>query len=254
MALCLATAAPARAWGPTAHRIIATVAAERLDSAAERGVAALLGEKSLADVSVWADDVRRERPETSRWHYVDIPVGRHEYRPDRDCRRERGGDCAIAAIARFRAVLADRRARTTARREALEFLVHLVGDIHQPLHCADDGDRGGNEVEVVFLGRPTNLHAVWDGGLVGATRLDVDAYARRLDGWLDRENAVRLSGGTVTDWALECHDVAVEHAYVLPPNHRLGKGYVRTNVAVVDRQLALAGLRLARVLDEAFRE
>ena len=254
MALCLATAVPAQAWGPAAHRIIATVATDRLDPAAQRGVAALLGDRSLADVAYWADDVRRARPETARWHYVDIPVGRHEYRPSRDCRSERHGDCAIAAIARFRAVLPDRRARTSARREALEFLVHLVGDIHQPLHCADDGDRGGNEVDVFLLRRPTNLHAVWDSGLVSATHLSENAYARRLDDWLDKQDVARLSGGTVADWALECHDVAVEHAYVLPANRRLGAAYVRANAAVVDRQLALAALRLARVLNEAFRE
>ena len=254
MALCLTTAVPARAWGPAAHRIIARVAADRLDPAAERGVAALLGDRSLADIAVWADDVRDARPDTSRWHYVDIPVGRHEYRPARDCRSERHGDCAIAAIARFRAVLADRRAGTRTRREALEFLVHLVGDIHQPLHCADDGDRGGNEVDVFLLRRPTNLHAVWDSGLVAAAHLSEDAYVRRLDEWLAHADVPHLSGGTVADWALECHDVAVEHAYVLPANRRLGAAYVRDNAPVVDRQLALAALRLARVLNEAFRE
>jgi hypothetical protein len=254
VAACLATAVPARAWGPAAHRIVARLAADRLEPAAERGVARLLDDRTLADVATWADDVRDARPESARWHYVDIPVGRHEYRPSRDCRPESHGDCAIAAIARFRAVLADAHAGVQKRREALEFLVHLVADVHQPLHCADDGDRGGNEVDVWLRRRPTNLHAVWDSGLVTEAGLDEAAYARRLDDWLAHQDVTRLAGGTVADWALESHDAAVEHAYVLPANRRLGVAYVRANLPVVDRQLALASVRLARVLNEAFHD
>ena len=248
--LCLVLLAkPAPAWGPVAHRVIARVAARHLSPAARHEVARLLAGATLADVSYWADEIREQRPETARWHYVDIPLRANDYRPARDCRLTPRGDCIVAALERERAVLGDHGIADARRAEALRWVVHLVGDLHQPLHCADDGDRGGNEVSVTLLGRPDNLHAVWDGGLLAASTLREPAWEERIaarvaGGALDPRTA-----GTVVDWALETHRAAVEHAYVIPPSHRLGRRWVDMNVPIVERQLALAAARLARVLN-----
>jgi len=244
-------AAPASAWGPVAHRVIARVAARHLSPAARHEVAQLLGGASLADVAYWADEIREQRPETARWHYVDIPLRAADYRPARDCRQTSRGDCIIAALERERAALADRGVPEPRRAEALRFIVHLVGDLHQPLHCADDGDRGGNDVHVTLLGRPDNLHAVWDGGVLAASGTSERAWTERVAARVASGDLDRVAAGTVVDWALQTHRAAVEHAYAIPPSHRLGRRWIDGNVPVVERQLALAAARLARVLNDA---
>jgi hypothetical protein len=246
--VCLAV--PASAWGPVAHRVVARVAARHLSPAARHETARLLEGTSLADVAFWADEIRERRPDTARWHYVDIPLRADDYRPSRDCRTTPRGDCIIAALERERAMLADHAASDDRRAEALRFVVHLIGDLHQPLHCADDGDHGGNAVEVSFLGRPERLHAVWDGGLLAASGLGEGAWVERVA--TRASDLRRLARGTLVDWALETHHAAVEHAYVIPPSHRLDRRWVAANEPVVERQLALAAIRLAQVLNQAF--
>jgi hypothetical protein len=152
------------AWGSVGHRVLARVAASRLSTHTRQEVKTLLSGRSLAAVSTLPDEWRTTtRPETAPWHFVDIPKSETTYDPARDCQN---GDCVIEAIARQQAILSDHTKTKKARTEALIFLVHLVGDVHQPLHCADDHDRGGNEVQVQFFGIDDNLHAVWDSSLI----------------------------------------------------------------------------------------
>jgi len=241
LGLGLLVAAPAAAWGPVAHRVIARVAARHLSPAARREAARLLGAESLADVAYWADEIRERRPETARWHYVDIPLRANDYQPSRDCRLTPRGDCIIAALERERATLGDSGTPAARRAEALRFVVHLVGDLHQPLHCADDDDRGGNTVKVVLLGVPATLHGVWDGGLLTVSGLTERAWVERVAGRISGTDLRTLGRGTVVGWALETHRAAVEHAYVIPRSHRLGARWVDANEPVVERQLAPRG-------------
>jgi hypothetical protein len=161
----LVSSLSALAWGRQGHIIVAEIAEQYFQVITTRQVRELLGLENvttLADVSVWADYVRLQRPETAPWHYVNIPgqVPSGEpsaYAFDRDCP---GGNCVVAKINDFVRVLEDPMASSSlARLEALKFLVHLVGDIHQPLHCIKD-DRGGNEIRVVSNKKLTNLHAM----------------------------------------------------------------------------------------------
>ncbi len=246
------------AWGETGHRIVADVAERSLDDRARKEIEALLGDASLASVSDWADRIRGDRPETASWHFVDIPFQASHYDPKRDCAE---GACVIGAIERFRRILSDRSRPVAARAEALKLLVHFVADLHQPLHTTNRGDRGGNDVRVTFFGekihpfaeKPWNLHAVWDGGLIDQTGLSEAAYAERLQAWLKKRSIVDLQKGTVVDWALEAHRAAVDVAYRLPKNRRLSKSYFEKSRPVMDELLAKAGVRLARVLNEAFQ-
>src|ERR1700731_3171785 len=151
--LVLGLPARALAWGSEGHRIAAEIAEQYLEPAAARQVRELLAIENattLAQVSTWADEIRPQRRDTARRHFVDIPVHPPPGTPAaydavRDCPR---GDCVVAAIERFAAVLRDRSAAPRRRLEALKFVVHFVADVHQPLHSADDGDRGGNMVRV----------------------------------------------------------------------------------------------------------
>ena len=260
---------PAIAWGNFGHEIIAAVAARRLQPHTRAAIALLLaGEPSasLSAVSTWADAIRQERPETTRWHFVDVPIDQPGFLAARDCREVPGaGDCLVAAVRRQRAILGDRRQPRWQRAEALKFVAHLVGDIHQPLHCAErHADRGGNDVSIVFFGEtqlPTgerwNLHSVWDIGLIQRAQPDgmISTYAARLNRWLGSQDERRLATGSFVDWVNEAHALARTYAYrgVPPEGADLGQAYYDANIVVVDHQLAIAGVRLARVLNDALQ-
>jgi hypothetical protein len=246
----------AAAWGAAGHSIVAEIAQRRLTQEALRAVKSLLGgEVSLASVANWADTIAATRPETRNWHFVNIPIGAAGYDAARDCADGPHGDCVVNAIARFRAVLADAGAPPRERTEALMFLVHLVGDIHQPLHCATrDNDAGASTLMVSFFDKPMSLHLLWDVGLIEKRTYDWGDHVGDLErdliaGW----DTDQLQRGEPVDWAWQSHQAAAEAAYALPEDLRLGDAYYQRSRRVVDRQLALAGIRLARILNETLR-
>jgi hypothetical protein len=235
-------------WWDLGHRVVARLAESRLTPHTRDAVRDILGGQSLADASVWADNIRQYRHDADKLHYVNIPLAATAYVPELHCP---GGRCIIAAIEQDRQVLADPAASPDERAEALRFLIHFMGDLHQPLHVADDGDRGGNERAVTFLGHATDLHKVWDGELIDSSVVGQDEYLELLRRRMDSLDLRALERGTVVDWAMEGHRIAVEHAYRLPRDGRIGREYVRANRPIVDRALIAAGVRLAKVLNEA---
>ena len=273
--LSIVGGSPAFAWGDLGHRTIAEVAEVRLHPRARAAVADLLGSSdllatpncpvgTLGDASVWADCVRSlYRPRfgsSAAWHYVDVPLcGRFDLAaPCRD------GQCVTAQIVRWRAVLADRTLSRRARVEALMWVTHLVGDIHQPLHVADNGDRGGNSVPVEYEGgsaRAHNLHALWDRDLAEIV-IDGAGGMRAFARWAVTRRDPVLPG-LVAAWAYGSWASARTVVYPslpMPPTcgagmvdaaERIDVIYVRRAGPVVRDQLALAGLRLGSVLNEA---
>lgn len=257
IALVLVSLTPARAmaWGSEGHRIVAEIAEQHLEPGTARQVRELLAienNTTLADVANWADQIRRQRPETASWHFVDIPISAASYDAARDCP---AGNCVVVRIEQLEHTLRDTSASSQTRLEALKFLVHFAGDLHQPLHASDNNDRGGNEVRVIFEGRRTNLHAVWDTGILApAVNGDERAYALRLGKEIQLQQAARWSKGSPEQWANESHAIAVSviygklrHAGTLPPD------YASEALPIVDEQLERAGVRLAAILNRAFR-
>jgi hypothetical protein len=164
--LTLATTTQVWAWGSEGHRIVAEIAEQYLEPETAhqiRDLLAIENTSGLADVANWADQIRQQRRDTASWHFVDIPINAAGYDATRDCPRN---DCVVAKTDEFVAQLRDRSLPARPRLEALKFVVHFIGDIHQPLHAADNGDRGGNEIHVRYPRRKTNLHAVWDSGIL----------------------------------------------------------------------------------------
>ena len=272
-------AQPAWGWWDTGHQIIAQVATDRLSHNAGIAVTNILQHdptgQTLVAVAGWADTVRdSSMPETYNWHFVDIPVNGTPptYDATRDCQNDpKKGDCVVNALGREIALLTDPGASAEDRAVALKFVTHLVGDLHQPLHCAErNGDRGGNEVTVTFFGATHedppyqhslwNLHAVWDGGMIDHTKRSQAAYVKALEDWIATQDVRAIESGTVTDWANETHAQAVHHAYKnakgtgsFPATKgSVGKTYDKANLPVADQQLAKAGVRLAKVLNDAF--
>jgi hypothetical protein len=258
----------ALAWGPEGHAIVADIAEAHLTPAAMTQVKQLLGQEGhahLDDISSWADEVRSQRPETAPWHFVDIPLDANSYDPARDCKND---DCVIARIVRFEKILADTSTAPKDRLEALKWVVHFVGDIHQPLHDEDNNDRGGNDIHVSYFKKSTNLHAVWDGKIIEhALNLSlgpnysfdhdaVKADALVLDGqiaaaeraaWAPTNLTADLTHAVI-GWANESHALAQKVAYPDLPAQRRGDWsdtYQQEAWPVVQGQLEHGGVRLA---------
>jgi hypothetical protein len=248
--LWLALPFPAFAWGPAAHEAVATLAAERLTPATAKEVAALLGRESLVQVSVWADEVRNTtHTHTTGWHFTNIPITSSGYRASRDCPQ---GSCVVAAIQRQEAILRDRTRPAAARAEALKFLVHLIGDIHQPLHAADAGDRGGNNREIEMVGGSRNLHAAWDSGIIQSRGSSTRALVTAANQWLQTQTESTVAGGSAEDWANESYRLArdITYAQVRGDNAITGPERVEA-LRIIEKRIARAGVRLAAVLNRA---
>jgi hypothetical protein len=236
-------------WSREGHRIIATVAEDHLDETTKVMVQSLFGNNHLYSVASWADDVRRERPETKTWHYVNIPLG-GTYNAGRDCAPP---GCIVAQIAELLKVITDKNAPREQRAEALKFLVHFVGDIHQPMHAVKEA-AGGNGIHVSFLGSSRcgpyecNLHAVWDTSMILHAGLAPEGYVAHLEQLITSENLNGEAGGTPEQWANA--SLRQAQAAWVQDGTNLDEQYYRQEINVVDRQMALAGLRLAKLLNE----
>jgi len=239
----LAGCLPAFSWGPEGHNLVARLAEARLTSEARARVAAILGPNtSLASISSWPDQIRRARPETAPWHYVDIPIDK----PHLDMARD------------FRKALRDPATPPEQRREALMFLVHFIGDMHQPLHCSDNKDKGGNGVQTQFFGKPMNLHSVWDGGLLGRMGAEDQLFAA-FSKDLTPGRTKKLSQGTVSDWAEQSHKSSQKIVYGKLAKVAAGtpvpisEAYEKAADPLIKEQLEKAGARLAQMLNAALQ-
>lgn len=265
LAVFLAWAIPSFAWGPEGHRIIAIVAARELSAAARRQIRALIGSDDLGAISNWADEIKNDRPETYGWHFVDIPWNASGFSQARDCYHpsqkvpsslDDHHNCVVDRINIFERVLADRNASRSDRAEALKFLVHFVGDIHQPLHAIGEA-RGGNDIQISEFGqaecggRNCNLHLVWDVGLIRHSGLSETEYADYLESKILREGLQKHSIGGPETWANESFTLA--HRIWLNDGGAVNQDYYHRNREILDQQLALGAVRLAAMLNSALR-
>lgn len=202
---------------------------------------AVQGHASLADISTWADEHRN--PTTAAWHYVNFPRDDCQYVPERDCA---GGNCVVAAIERqVRAF--EQASNDEARLLALKYLVHLVADVHQPLHAGFADDRGGNTYQVQFMAQGTNLHALWDSGLI--RYLGVASAVPPASGPTTPPIApAAWNTGTPAQAAQEsCRIVSAEGFY---PPRRAGPEYAERYAPMLEQRLHQAGLRLGLLLGQ----
>jgi nuclease S1 len=266
LVLLLALPTSAFAWGAKGHAVIAEIAERGLSPNVASQIRGLNFGAPLREIASLPDDWRGEetkgtRPgDTGAWHYSNIPNDAVAgFDRARDCKDD---NCVVAAIEKFAAVLKDPAQPRDKRREALIYVVHFMGDLHQPMHSAGgqvknektgqmEPDRGGNLVKVRFLGIETNLHSAWDSALIDWGPVNVDDYADRLLSYEMRGRpAAELQRGTIADWINESHYAAVHHAYAIG-NGNLGGEYAQKNIGIVYERLLRGGLRLRRVLEDA---
>jgi hypothetical protein len=281
-ALCLSSAA-AFAWGDEGHEVIALVADHYLEPRVRERVQAILAgddsdltARDLAHEATWADKYRDSDRDSTKvryngtrnWHFVDLELdaadadsacfGHPELPPATPASAGPAQDCVIDKIDQFAAELKGPRTDAPERRLALQYLLHFVGDVHQPLHAADDHDEGGNRKIATAPGIGShNLHRDWDSEFIARLGANEAEIAQRLIANISDAQRRRWSAGTPTDWAMESFFAAKSHAYGLLPapgrrNHyELTAAYVADATAVTAEQLSKAGVRLAQVLNQS---
>lgn len=242
----------ALAWGPSGHQAAGQIADTYLNPQARAAVKQILGEQSLASAGLWADEVRSDH--TYDWikplHYINVPRGADHVDLARDCP---GGQCVAGAIIKYRDMLKDPQATPEDKLLALRLLVHFVEDLHQPMHVGYADDKGGNMITLTLLGKPTNLHAVWDSGII-EDRLAGKGWkpwAESLTKRITPEQQAAWSKDTdPTTWAAESLALVRTIYPALPASAALDQQYVDTNIVTVENRVQMAGVRLAAVLNQ----
>lgn len=229
-------------WGVTGHQTVALIAQSQLTPATQISINRLLALEpgsSLMSISTWADQYRDSA--NTRWHYVNFPRGDCHYQMQRDCPDDQ---CVIEAIKTQRAIFRS-SASDAEKFVALKFLVHLVGDIHQPLHAGFSDDRGGNIYQIQYQSEGSNLHALWDNAIVAQFNRSPAVLARLI--MTSHNLSESFSISDVVDWAEQsCAIVSRPDFY---PGHRVTQDYLHEYAPVVELQLLRAGTRLAELLN-----
>lgn len=255
---------PALAWGKTGHRVVAAIAETQLSGLARAHIREILGgAESLDEAANWPDEMRSAPGEfwqktATPWHYVTLNGIIYDHAPPE-------GD-ALQALNHFRSVLQDPNASRADKQMALRFVVHLVGDLHQPLHVGKCCDKGGNDVKLTWFGKPTNLHAVWDSQLVDEEQLSFTELAAKLERHISDQDVVAWWDVNPRDWISESAEIrdTLYPGGAKPTNGKkkakkgqqpdLSYAYVYKFTPVMEQRLKQAGVRLAAYLNDIFAE
>lgn len=274
--LWVGAASTASAWGALGHGIVGELAERHLDPNAKATVATLLAgeaDPTLAGIANWADTLRNEDPErfkaTSRWHYINAQGGGCGFEVERDCP---DGQCVVAAIEQQRAILADRSQPMEARRDALKFIVHLVGDAHQPMHAGNRTDAGGNGFQV-SLRTPlepeayarakyvdgvmgTNLHSVWDYYILAAQGLGLQAYSNKLDAlpWPSYPAPSKYDVMPLAWSGESCRLIDGRGLYPPEDRHTMDHAYLDAMRPLAEQRIRQAAWRLAQLLNQTLAD
>jgi hypothetical protein len=234
-------------WGKTGHRVVGQIAYNHMSKKAIKNMQQILGDEQLGMVGNYMDFIRSDRTydHMTPWHYCTVPDGK-DYA---DTTVPENGD-AVQAISRLMLELQSKEFTYGTELENLKYLVHLIGDIHQPLHVGNGEDSGGNGVKVEFLWEKSNLHRVWDSGLIDHQQLSYSEYVS----WIDNASEVNIEqwqADNLMVWVGESKSYR-EQIYSIPENKKIGWRYNFDNIETVNKRLLKAGIRLAGILNEIY--
>lgn len=259
------------AWGPTGHRVVGEVAEKYLKNKVLKKVTKILDGESLARVSNWPDKIKSDPDQysyTFSWHYTSWPTGQDHYDP------HTASGSLLTSLQKQIDILRKRDSTKDEKAFAIKFIVHLMGDLHQPLHVGNGHDHGGNSCRVLFHKEEVNLHKLWDESMIDFTRLSFTELTRFVDVRV-KGDISKLQSGTLLHWMTESRDLRdsvypsdvtlsskaknslpsyCDRDLNLPAEQlpKLGYGYSYKHMPVVEERLFLAGIRLAKILNESF--
>lgn len=234
-------------WGVTGHRTIGELADHHLSKKARKKLKSVLGHDTPAVLSTWMDQIRSydEYDHTYDWHWVTIPDGETYEGSEKNPK----GD-VIMTIERLISELKAGGLTKDKEAEHIKMLIHLIGDIHQPLHVGTGGDRGGNDEKVVWFREESNLHRVWDSGMIEARKYSYTELTSTLD-HVSKEQVKQWQSASVRDWARESISLR-KQVYDLPEDNTISYRYLEDNWKTVELRLTQAGIRLAGILNEIY--
>jgi len=257
--LALVLAAPdwTLAWSPSGHEIVCEIAWQKLTAEGKNLVKEVRshdtdGTATFAESCVWPDEAKKSTHKgTYEYHFVNVPRGESRIVLERDCPAY---DCVPVAIHRYGEYLQQKPSGGREKRRranALRFLGHFVGDIHQPLHAGYREDYGGNLIKVKWFGKDAKLHAVWDGEIAERGDVDSTTAARELAAQITPAQTAEWQNADVLGWAQESFRLAKNGAYEIPADGKLGEVYFEKSLPVVRQQFQKAGVRLAFLINSA---
>ncbi len=240
-------------WGVTGHRVIAEIAQNHLSKRSKKELKKIIGRENLAMWANWPDFIKSDTTHTwdkaSKWHYVNLPdnLSKDEFISKL---QSSTGENLYTQIKAMVAQLRDESLSRETRQIALRFLIHFVGDLHQPLHVGREEDQGGNKISVTWFDKPTNLHSVWDVSLVDFQQYSYTEYAKVLD-IVAEEEVETWQQSSLEEWFYESYSLAHKVYTSVPADGKLGYKYNYIFQQDLDRQLLKGGVRLARLINEA---
>ncbi len=240
-------ASQALAWGPIGHYTIGQIAEWQMRSSTLERVDEVLQRESIAGVGIWMDRIRSDTSYdyTRTWHWVTTVDGKYD-----PSIQEETGD-AFSALLTLVENLKSGKLSPEEERDQLRMLIHIVGDLHQPLHVGQPGDRGGNDVRVYWFGESTNLHRVWDTHLVESNQMSFSELAAELQRRITPDLVNEYESAKISDWLVENAELR-PYIYNIPDNGRLGFQYIYDNYHIVEERLIAGGIRLAALLEKIY--
>ena len=237
------------AWGPTGHRATGKIAEKHLTKKAKRQINELLKGESLAFVSTYGDEIKSDKKYNDfyTWHYVNMPLdSRYE-----DSEKNPKGDL-VTGINKCISILKDDTSSLEDKSFYLKMLVHLTGDLHQPMHIGRKEDKGGNTIQVQWFGRGTNLHRVWDANMIEEWNMSYLELADNAED-LSKLQVKAIQEGTIIDWVHDTHKLSKIAYASVEIGENLKYRYSYDHFSTVRKQLQKSGIRLAKLLNDIFK-
>lgn len=242
------------AWGLTGHRVIAEIAENHLCSRTRHQIKKLLGKEKMAYWANWPDFIKSDTTgvwkDASVWHYVNVEP-QPDFKSFETELKKQAGSNLYNQIQVLSAKLKNKNLPAQERKTVLIFLIHMMGDLAQPMHTGRAGDLGGNKIEVTYFGSKTNLHSLWDGKLIDSQKYSYTEYAKLLD-IKTRKERKQIQSGTLEDWLYDSHQIANKIYRDTPNGSKVAYDYQYKFNDTMERQLLYGGLRLAKLLNEIF--
>ncbi len=235
-------------WGQTGHRVVGEVASKHLTKKAKKEIDALFNGMSLAVASTYADEIKSDSRyrEFGPWHYVNVPFDKTY----KDIKPSERGDIIIG-IEHSIAVLKDLNASEDDKSFYLKMLIHLIGDLHQPMHLGLEDDKGGNDFQVRWFNEGTNLHRVWDSDMINSYQMTYTELTYNLPR-ITKEEKQKIQEGTLQEWVEKERELTKKVYESATSGEKLGYRYMYDHFSTVKSQLQKGGLRLAKILNDIF--
>ncbi len=244
--ILLLTATLLFGWGKTGHRVIGKIAEENLSPQAREAITELLGHTDLASVGNWADDIKSDPKwdHSHDWHYCTILEGQ-KYRGPKD------GGRAVQKVTEFIKLLKQGNLSKQDQLDVFRFIVHIVGDLHQPLHVGNGTDRGGNDVKVTWFWDKTNLHRVWDSQMIESSQYSYTEYAQQIQLGLSDADKQALMNADIMSFVYESRSIH-DQVYDIGDG-KLSYKYIYKNRDLMESRLLKGGFHLAAILNDIYK-